>query len=59
MAKWLAEHDPAKKIYALVTPHSANTMIDLSTALADGATIAYLSEVPIVNGPPTTPATTR
>ncbi len=50
MAKWLAEHDPAKKIYALVTPHSANTMFDLSKALADGATIAYLSEVPTANG---------
>lgn len=49
MAKWLAEHDPAKKIYALVTPHSPDTMFDLAQALADGASTAFISDVPVVN----------
>jgi len=43
-AKWLAEHDPAKKIYALVDPQSPNVDYDLARALADGATLALLTK---------------
>ena len=41
-AAWLAEHDPAKKIFAVVAPVSANPMYDAARALADGATLAFL-----------------
>lgn len=42
-AKWLAAHDPAKKILALVTATSPNPFFDLARALADGATTAFLA----------------
>ena len=42
IAAWLAEHDPAKKILALVTPASPNPMYDAARALADGASRAFL-----------------
>ncbi|HUP45216.1 MAG TPA: hypothetical protein VM779_06855 [Thermoanaerobaculia bacterium] len=41
-AAWLAEHDPAKKIFAIVTPASPNPLYDAARALADGATMAFL-----------------
>lgn len=44
-AKWLAEHDPAKKIYAIVKPKSPNVAFDLARALSEGATNAFLSDV--------------
>src|SRR4051794_14867173 len=40
-AAWVLEKDPAKKIWAIVTPQSPNVFFDLSRALADGATRAY------------------
>jgi hypothetical protein len=40
-AAWIAEKDPAKKIFALVQPQSPNSFFDLARALADGATRAY------------------
>jgi len=40
--KWLLEKDPAKKVYAIVTPQAPNAMYDAARALADGATRAYL-----------------
>ena len=43
-AKWLAEHDPAKKIYALVDPQSPNVAFDLTKAFADGATLSILTK---------------
>ena len=43
-AKWFAEHDPAKKIYALVDAQSPNLAYDLARALADGATLALLTK---------------
>jgi hypothetical protein len=42
-AKWLLEKDPAKKVYAVVTPQSPNAMYDAARALADGATRAYVA----------------
>ncbi|MCU1227596.1 MAG: hypothetical protein JWO97_480 [Acidobacteria bacterium] len=42
-AKWLLEKDPAKKIYAVVTPSAPNVIYDAARALADGATRAYVS----------------
>jgi hypothetical protein len=42
VALWLAEHDPAKKIFAVVTPTSLNPMYDAARALADGAVLAFL-----------------
>jgi hypothetical protein len=42
-AAWLAANDPAKKIYAVVTPQSPNAMFDLAQALSQGATRAYLA----------------
>jgi hypothetical protein len=42
-AAWVAEKDPAKKIYALVDPQSPNTFYDLARTLADGAARAYLA----------------
>ncbi|MBK5258930.1 MAG: hypothetical protein JJE51_05000 [Thermoanaerobaculia bacterium] len=42
-AAWLAEKDPAKKIFALVTPQSPNAMYDLAAAIAAGARRAYLA----------------
>ena len=42
-AKWLAENDPAKKVYAVVQPQSPNPFFDLARALADGATRAFLA----------------
>jgi hypothetical protein len=39
---WLAEHDPSKKIAAVVAAQSPNALFDLAQALADGATRAYL-----------------
>ena len=44
VAKWLAEHDPAKKIEAVVTPQSPNVFFDLAQAFANGATVAYQSQ---------------
>ena len=41
-AAWLAEHDPAKKVFATVTPTSPNPMYDAARALAEGATRAFL-----------------
>lgn len=41
-AAWLAEHDPSKKIFAVVTAESPNPMYDLAQALGAGATRAYL-----------------
>ena len=43
MAAWLAENDPAKKIYAVVTAESPNAVYDLAAAFSKGATRAYLS----------------
>ncbi|HEX7152727.1 MAG TPA: hypothetical protein VF618_14650 [Thermoanaerobaculia bacterium] len=40
-AAWLAEHDPSKKIYAVVTPSAPNVFYDLALALSQGATRAY------------------
>ena len=40
-AAWIAEKDPAKKIFALVQPQSPNSFYDLARSLADGATRAY------------------
>ena len=42
VAAWLAEHDPAKKVLAIVTPSSPNPMYDAARALADGASHAFL-----------------
>ena len=42
-AAWLAANDPAKKIFAIVTPQSPNPMFDLAQALSQGATRAYLA----------------
>jgi hypothetical protein len=42
-AAWLAEHDPAKKIFAIVPVTSPNALFDLGQALAAGATRAYAS----------------
>ncbi|HUP50277.1 MAG TPA: hypothetical protein VNA04_15985 [Thermoanaerobaculia bacterium] len=41
-AAWLAEHDPAKRLLAVVQPASPNPMFDAARALGDGATIAFL-----------------
>jgi hypothetical protein len=41
-AKWLAEHDPVKKVWARVEPASANPLYDAARALAAGATRAFL-----------------
>lgn len=41
-ARWLTENDPAKKIFAVVEPTSPNQLFDLATALARGATRAYM-----------------
>ena len=41
-AAWLAEHDPAKRILAVVTPGSPNPLYDAGRALADGAVLAFL-----------------
>ena len=41
-AAWLAGNDPAKKIFATVTPTSPNPMYDAARALADGASKAFL-----------------
>ena len=40
---WLTANDPAKKIYAVVTPQAPNVMFDLAQALSQGATRAYLA----------------
>ena len=40
---WLADKDPGKKVFAVVTPASPNPMYDLGRALADGATLAFLA----------------
>lgn len=42
-AAWLAEHDPSKKIFAVVPIISPNALFDLGQALAAGATRAYAS----------------
>ena len=42
LAAWLSERDPSKKIYAIVTPSSANPAFDAAAALADGAQRAYI-----------------
>ena len=41
-AAWVAEKDPAKKIWAIVPPQSPNVFFDLARTLADGATRAYV-----------------
>ena len=41
-AVWLAQNDPAKKIFAIVRPVSPNPLFDAARALADGATLALL-----------------
>ncbi|HET7436631.1 MAG TPA: hypothetical protein VFN10_18120 [Thermoanaerobaculia bacterium] len=38
---WLAERDPSKKIFAVVTPQAPNAMFDVAQALANGATRAF------------------
>jgi hypothetical protein len=43
-SKWLAANDPVKKIIAVVTPESPNSFFDLASALARGATRAYLKQ---------------
>ncbi|HSY47556.1 MAG TPA: hypothetical protein VLC46_01970 [Thermoanaerobaculia bacterium] len=43
MVAWVAEKDPAKKIWAIVPPQSPNVFFDLARALADGAMRAYVS----------------
>jgi hypothetical protein len=40
---WVIEHDPSKRIHAIVTPVSPNPLFDAAQALAGGAEIAYLS----------------
>lgn len=40
---WLAERDPAKKIFAIVPVSSPNVLFDLGQAFAAGATRAYAS----------------
>jgi len=40
-AAWIVEKEPAKKLFAIVTPQSPNAFYDLARALADGATRAY------------------
>jgi hypothetical protein len=40
---WVAEKDPAKRIWAVVSAQSPNVFFDLARALADGATRAYTS----------------
>ena len=44
VAKWLLEHDPAKKIAAVVSPRSPNTFFDVAQAYANGATIAFQAQ---------------
>jgi hypothetical protein len=41
--KWLAEHDPVKKVWARVAATSPNVLYDVARALADGATRAFLA----------------
>ena len=41
IADWTAEKDPAKKIYAIVTPAGANSLYDLAETFTRGATRAY------------------
>ena len=41
-AAWLAERDPAKRIFAVVSPAAANPMFDAAQALGAGATLAFL-----------------
>ncbi|HEX9985591.1 MAG TPA: hypothetical protein VGF69_20200 [Thermoanaerobaculia bacterium] len=43
-AAWLAEHDPSKKLYAVVNVESPNAFYDLGLALSRGATIAYVGQ---------------
>lgn len=43
-AAWLAERDPAKKVFAVVPVSSPNPLYDLGRALADGATRAYAAD---------------
>jgi len=43
VTKWVADNDPAKKIYAVVTPQSPNAFFDAAQAFAHGATRAYLT----------------
>ena len=43
MVAWVAEKDPAKKIFALVMPQSPNSLYDLARTFAQGATRAYLT----------------
>lgn len=45
-AGWIVEKDPAKKLWAVVTPQSPNAFYDLGRAIADGATRAYLARTP-------------
>jgi hypothetical protein len=41
-AAWIAEKEPAKKVFATVQPQSPNAFYDLARALADGASRSYL-----------------
>lgn len=43
IAAWLGEHDPAKRLVALVDPTHANRLYDLAQAFANGATRAYIA----------------
>ena len=43
IAAWVAEKDPSKKIYAVVTPQSPNAFFDAAQTYARGATRAYLT----------------
>jgi hypothetical protein len=40
---WVIEHDPSKRIHAVVTPVSPNPLFDAAEILAGGAEVAYLS----------------
>jgi hypothetical protein len=42
LSKWLMEKDPAKKIFAIVTPQSPNALFDLMQPLARGASRSFL-----------------
>ena len=42
-AAWVAQNDPTKKIYAVVTPQSPNALFDAASAFAKGAARAYLT----------------
>jgi hypothetical protein len=43
-SEWLTANDPVKKIIAVVTPQAPNPFFDLASALAHGASRAYISQ---------------